>query len=97
MPSIGTFFSEKGKAEDLINETFKDFSPKIIAERNIIFSCSCSRERFGSFLSSMNREEKEKILKEGPFPLVTVCHNCGTEYRFSRDEVVELFKYFPQD
>ncbi len=97
MPSIGTYFSEKGRSEDLLDETFKDFSPQIIAEKKILFNCGCSKERFGSFLSSLKGEEKEKILKEGPFPLVTFCHNCGTEYKFSKEEVIELFKYLPQD
>ena len=91
MPSIGLFFSEKGRVEDLITDTFKDFSPGIIADKQTAFSCSCSKEKFGSFLSSLKGEEKEKIMKEGPFPLVTTCHNCGTDYEFTRDEVMELF------
>lgn len=48
--------------------TFGDYSVEILAERDISFSCSCSKERFGSFLSSMKREEKEKFLKKDLFP-----------------------------
>lgn len=91
MPSIGLYFSEKGRVDDLISETFKDYSPHIIAGKNVAFTCSCSKEKFGSFLSSLKGEEKEKIMKEGPFPLITTCHNCGTDYEFTRDEVMELF------
>lgn len=92
MPSIGKFFSGKGSPEELIMNTFGDYSVEILAERDISFSCSCSKERFGSFLSSMKREEKEKILEEGPFPLLTTCHNCGTDYEFSKEELIELFR-----
>lgn len=91
MPSLGAYFAKEGKAEELIPETLKNFSPRIIAEKKIRFNCSCSKELFGSFLSSMKHKEKEEILIHGPFPLITTCYNCNTDYLFSRKELEELF------
>ncbi len=90
MESIGTYFSRGDSGETLINKTFDKFSPAIIAKKRVRFYCGCSKELFSSFISSMKQEEKEKLIKEGPFPLITTCHNCNSSYSFSRDELEAL-------
>ncbi len=90
-PSLGKYFSNGGNSKELIDTSLKDFSPKNIADTPVSFFCSCTKERFGSFLASMKQEEKTTLLKEGPFPLVTTCQNCNTRYTFSREELEELF------
>ena len=91
MPSIGKYFAEGGSTRKLVNETFIEFSPEIIGEKSVSFNCDCSKERFTSFIASMKRSDKDEILKNGPFPLVTTCHNCGTDYEFPRDELQAIF------
>jgi len=39
----------------------------------------------------MAKSDKEDILKNGPFPLVTTCHNCATNYTFSKVELQAIF------
>jgi len=91
MPSLGKYFATKGSSKQLIQNTFKDFSPEILADKPISFDCSCNKERFTSFIASMKNSDKEDILKNGPFPLVTTCHNCGTDYKFSKEELQAVF------
>jgi len=91
MPSIGKYFAEGGSTGKLVNEAFIEFSPKIIGEKSVSFNCDCSKERFTSFIASMKRSDKDEILKNGPFPLVTTCHNCGTDYNFSKEELQAVF------
>lgn len=91
IPSLGKFFSTGGSAKILIEESFKEFSPEIIGEKHVSFNCECSKERFTSFLASMDNSDKDEILKNGPFPLTTTCHNCGTDYQFSKEELQAVF------
>ena len=91
MPSLGKYFAAEGSTDKLINESFKEFSPEIIGEKQVSFNCECSKERFTSFIASMDRSDKDEILKNGPFPLVTTCHNCGTDYNFSKEELQAIF------
>jgi len=91
MPSIGKYFAEGGSTRKLVNETFIEFSPEIIGEKSVSFNCDCSKERFTSFIASMKRSDKDEILKNGPFPLVTTCHNCGTDYEFTKEELQAVF------
>jgi molecular chaperone Hsp33 len=90
-PVISDYFAAGGEASGLISTAFADFAPDIIATREVAFHCDCSKERFGAFLASMKREEREDILANGPFPLRTTCYNCNTQYQFSRREIEELF------
>ncbi|MDA3939037.1 MAG: Hsp33 family molecular chaperone HslO [Spirochaetia bacterium] len=91
MPSLGKYFATEGSSRSLINSSFKDFHPEIIGEKSVAFDCGCTKERFTSFLASMDISDKDEILKNGPFPLVTTCHNCGTDYNFSKEELQAIF------
>ncbi len=91
MPSLGKYFARGGLSKALITDSFKDFNPEIIADKSIAFDCGCSKERFTSFIASMEKSDKTDILENGPFPLVTTCHNCGTDYKFSKVELQAIF------
>jgi molecular chaperone Hsp33 len=91
MPSLGKYFASGGLSGKLIKDSFKEFIPEIIADKKISFSCGCSKERFTSFIASMNISDKEEILTNGPFPLITTCHNCATDYNFSKEELQAIF------
>ncbi len=91
MPSLGKYFAGGGSSKHLISESFSNFQPNIIADKPVTFDCDCSKERFTSFIASMKNSDKEDILKNGPFPLVTTCHNCGTDYEFSKEELQAVF------
>jgi molecular chaperone Hsp33 len=90
LPSLGTHFAFGGNGRELIEEGFGAFAPELIARRGVRFECPCSRERFGGALASLSGAEARSIRAEGPFPLETVCSNCGSRYRFSQEEIGEL-------
>ena len=91
IPSIGKYFADGGSTGKLIYESFTKFSPEIIGEKTVSFNCECSKERFTSFIASMDRSDKDEILKNDPFPLKTTCHNCATDYEFSKEELQAVF------
>ena len=50
-PSYGQWFSEGGDRDDIIYGLFRDFNPTVALDRDIIFDCSCSREKYLSAVS----------------------------------------------
>lgn len=92
LPSLGTIFSEGMAGTEFIRRHFGEFDPDVIGTRPVEFTCDCTGERFKRFVVALPEEELEDIRQNGPFPLVITCHNCNSEYRFSRDEVQSFSK-----
>lgn len=90
LPSLGVMFSEGKSPTEVVREHFADFVPLYIGNRGVEFSCDCNRERFGRFLAALPHAEIEDIQKRGPFPLKITCHNCGSSYFFSEEEIRAL-------
>jgi len=52
--------------------------------------CHCSKSRFRRFMAALPEEELADILENGPFPVVTTCFNCNSEYNFPRNEIENI-------
>ncbi len=91
MPSLGKYFAAGNSRKDFIENHFSAFGPEYSEEQEIKFYCSCSKERFSAFLSSISDSEKMSILKYKDFPLKTTCFNCNSTYKFSEKEIHTLF------
>jgi molecular chaperone Hsp33 len=90
LPSIGAAFAEGRAAEDLLAEWFAPFWPLVLGSRRVAFMCHCSARRFGRFLGALPVVELQDMLEKGPFPVVTTCWNCNTQYAFPREEIERL-------
>jgi molecular chaperone Hsp33 len=42
------------------------------------------------YLKNLPKEEKMDMLKNGPFPVETRCHNCNSAYQFSKEDLMTL-------
>lgn len=91
MPSLGTLFSQGLSNEQIINEQFADFETDIMETQKASFFCSCNSARFESFLSSMKKEQLKDILDNGPFPVVTTCWNCNTNYTYDKSTILQMY------
>ncbi|MBR5646005.1 MAG: Hsp33 family molecular chaperone HslO [Treponema sp.] len=81
-PSLGQIFSEKGvTSKDIIIGLFREFSPVITVERDIIFDCPCSEDYYFQYIKNLPENQLEDFKKNGPDPLEIVCRNCGSVYR----------------
>ena len=89
--NLGTAMSEGMSAKEYGLKTFEAYSPKHIAHIPTGFSCPCSKEHFEGYLKALPESEKLAI-KNGSFPLVLECFNCGTDYSFSKEETENLFR-----
>ena len=85
MPSIGNWFAEKGKREDVIYGLFREFKPTAVLERDVIFNCPCSAESFASSIKAMGKAELDDIIKNDSDPLEVTCHNCGSVYKITKN------------
>jgi molecular chaperone Hsp33 len=90
LPGLGRRFSEGGTRADFLERELPALFPEIVGEKEVAFSCACSRERFASFLSSASIELLEDLAANGPWPVETVCHNCASAYRFEKAELEEM-------
>lgn len=85
--SLGQWFSEKGSREDLICGLFREFGPTIALERNIVFDCPCSQERYTNAMRRLDASEVADMKKNGPDPLEIVCNNCASVYHIPVSEL----------
>jgi molecular chaperone Hsp33 len=91
LPSLGEVFSGERMPEAVVQETFADYSPRILSDRRVEFMCHCSRTRLRRLLTLLPIRELEDLRDNGPFPLQMHCHNCNTAYEFSREEIQEIY------
>jgi len=86
-PSYGQWFSEKGNRDDIIYGLFRDFAPTTVLERDIIFDCPCSEEKYTNAIKTLNKDELNDILEKDPDPIEVVCHNCGSIYHIKKENL----------
>jgi len=87
LPSLGTEIAKGTSSEEYIEANFGMFFPKFLESRRVEFFCPCSAERFAGFIGALPIEDLRDMAENGPFPLRTVCHNCNSDYEFSREEI----------
>jgi len=98
LPSLGEVFTEEGDPETLIQDYFKEYSPRILANRRIEFMCHCNRQRVKSLLTLLPIDDLKDIRDHGPFPMEMRCHYCNTPYYFSRKDIEKIHgKRFPNN
>ncbi len=90
MPSPGELFSRGHAGPDMVQKAFNGFQLTPLENRKVRFHCPCSRERFKSFISALNIEDLKEMSVNGPFPVITVCHNCNTSYGFEQTELENI-------
>ncbi len=86
-PSLGQWFSEDGNRNDIIYGLFREFSPAVAVERDIVFNCPCSRDGFVRRIRALSAAELADIRKNGPDPLEVICHNCNSHYSIPVSEL----------
>lgn len=87
MPSIGKWFSDKGDRDDVVYGLFREFNPKVVLERDIVFDCPCKKENFIRQIKYLPKNEFADIIENGPDPIEVICHNCGSVYKITKEEL----------
>ena len=87
LPSLGKWFSEGQKLEDLVYGLFREFKPSIALHRDVRYDCPCSKDLYLSHIRNLPSYELFDIRKNGPDPLEVRCRNCSSVYRIPISEI----------
>ena len=87
MDSLGRQFADEQRPEDIVSDAFAGLNPRILGNSRVEFYCRCSKDRMQGYLNGLSKEDRNDILKNGPFPLEVTCHHCASVYRFSKAEL----------
>ena len=87
LPSLGKWFSEGQKIEDLVYGLFREFKPSIALHRDVRYDCPCSKDLYLSHIRNLPSYELFDIRKNGPDPLEVRCRNCSSVYRIPISEI----------
>lgn len=90
LPSLGHKVQEKGFPEELLEQTFQTWKPRILDRRGIEFMCHCSRGQIRSMLGMLPQDDLKDMADKGPFPVEIRCHHCNTRYPFSQEEMAAI-------
>lgn len=76
-------------SRDVLYRLFHEENTRLFDPAPLVFSCTCSRERFGAALHQLGAEELRSVLEEQG-QIETQCHFCNTEYVFAPADVEAL-------
>ena len=90
-PSLGEAFADGQEPQDLVQKVFIKYTPHFLADKRIEFMCHCSPERLRRVLKMLPIDQLQDIRDQGPFPLEMRCHFCNTSYKFSKEEIQQVY------
>lgn len=76
--------------EAILRKIFNGLEVNLYDSTELVFRCSCSRERVTNVLISLGVEELADIAKDGQAELC--CHFCAQKYHFDKAELEELIE-----
>lgn len=76
--------------EELIEDWFRGMDPVLLERQELRYHCGCSRERMEKALISLGRKELQSLIDEDQGAELG-CHFCHSAYRFTTQELQELF------
>ncbi len=93
LSGVSLYFERGLSNEQVADIAMKDIPYDIFDTLEVSYKCDCSRERMGSKIATLGREEIEKMLDdqqaEGkPRELTAVCRFCNSEYTFTERDLL---------
>ncbi len=88
---ISTLIHEGKTPEEIANILFGgEENYRILRTNDVVFKCTCSKERYADALVTLGREELEDLAKQETTELV--CAFCKEKYQFSQAEITDLLE-----
>lgn len=84
--NVSQLIDEANSLEDLAAQIMQGISYTILAEQDLAFRCSCSRERLGAVLAALGEEELRNAV-DNEENIEAVCNFCKEAYSFSPAEI----------
>ena len=88
---ISTLIHEGKTPEEIADILFEgEENYRILRKNDVVFKCTCSKERYADALVTLGREELENLSQEESTELV--CAFCKEKYHFTKEEITELLE-----
>ena len=88
---ISTLIHEGKTPEEIADILFEgEENYRILRKNDVVFKCTCSKERYADALVTLGREELESLSQEESTELV--CAFCKEKYHFTKEEITELLE-----
>lgn len=91
MPAVSRLIDGGDTPEDLLLRLFGEGNYKIIDKMPIAFKCQCSKEKVGTALVGLGKEEIQAMIDEDHGAEAS-CHFCRETYHFSEKDLEEIIK-----
>lgn len=91
LSNLAKSLSEGRTIEEYIALEFSAYSPQDLGKGLIGFSCPCTEKSFTSYIRNLSEKEQNEIMK-GSFPLELECLNCGTKYKYTKEDLEALWE-----
>ncbi|MDY0276510.1 MAG: Hsp33 family molecular chaperone HslO [Acholeplasma sp.] len=83
-------YFEEGKDLSSLLSVLSSNTEKILATKELLYKCNCSKERFAKSLSALDDNTMDELIADNG--IETVCHFCKTKYYFTKDELITIKK-----
>ena len=77
--------------EEILNHILGDMNLEILDTVPTEFYCNCSKDRVSKAVMSIGAEELQKMIDDDK-PIEVNCHFCNSHYKFSVDELKEMYE-----
>ena len=77
--------------EEILEHIFEGMELQILDKIPTEFYCNCSKERVSAAVISVGKQELQKMIDDGE-PIEVNCHFCNSHYKFSVDELKEMYE-----
>ena len=77
--------------ETLLHRLYHQEEVRLFDPRELVFRCSCSRERSARALSSLGEADAQKVIEENGGQISIDCQFCNERYVFDAADVAQLF------
>lgn len=88
--SVTSLLDEGSTPEQMLQILLEGLEPEIMDTMSAAFCCNCNKKRVEKALISIGRGELKSMIEEGK-EIEVNCHFCNTNYKFSVEELKELY------
>lgn len=89
LPAVTVMLQNKMTGEEIIKKALAGFEVEVLYEQETSYKCNCSRARAEKVISSIGREEIEKIIEEQGDAEIN-CQFCDSKYYFTKEQLEKI-------
>lgn len=91
MDTLSRLFSRQKTPEEILELLFAGFPFRIHQQREVAFSCTCSREKYRAIMGALDPAELRSMIEED-HGAEAVCRFCATRYWFDEEELWKMLE-----